>query len=102
MAVQGKGKGHFVFSACSHAGIVNVLTRAQQLFPSAPLYGVMGGFHLAGVTERIIPETIRDLKRFTPGVLAPGHCTGWRAMSLLAREFPDTLVPTAVGKRYMF
>ena len=101
LAVHVKGKGHFVFSACSHAGIVNVLTRAQQLFPSAPLYGVMGGFHLAGVTEKIIPETIRDLKRFTPTVLAPGHCTGWRAMSVIAREFGDELVPSAVGKRYL-
>lgn len=101
LAVDVKGKGHFVFSACSHAGIVNVLTRAQQLFSMTPLYGLMGGLHLSGVTEKIIPDTIRDLKRFTPAVLAPGHCTGWRAMSVIAREFGDELVPSAVGKRYL-
>ena len=60
----------------------------------------MGGFHLSGVTEKIIPETVADLKRFGLGVLAPGHCTGWRAMSRLAHEFGDELVPTAVGKRF--
>lgn len=101
LAVHVKGKGHVVFSACSHAGIVNVLSRAQALFPSTPLYGVMGGFHLSGPTEKIIPETIRDVKRFSPSVLAPGHCTGWRAMSVMAREFGDELVPSAVGKRYL-
>jgi 7,8-dihydropterin-6-yl-methyl-4-(beta-D-ribofuranosyl)aminobenzene 5'-phosphate synthase len=101
VAVHVKGKGQFVFSACSHAGIVNVLTHAQELFPSVPLYGAMGGLHLSGPTEKIIPDTVGDLKRFGLTVLAPGHCTGWRAMSLLAREFGEELVPSAVGKRYL-
>src|SRR5204862_464901 len=83
LVVDVKGKGPFVFSGCSHAGIVNVLTHARDVFPAAPLYGVMGGFHLAGVTEKIIPDTIRDVKRFRPALLAPGHCTGWRAISLM-------------------
>ena len=67
-----------------------------------PLHGAMGGLHRSGSTEKIIPETVADLKRFGLGVLAPGHCTGWRAMSVLAREFGDELVPSAVGKRYLF
>ncbi len=102
VTVQVKGRGQFVFSACSHAGIVNVLTHARQVFPSVPLHGAMGGLHLSGSTEKIIPDTVGDLKRFGLGVLAPGHCTGWRAMSVLAREFGDELVPSAVGKRYLF
>jgi 7,8-dihydropterin-6-yl-methyl-4-(beta-D-ribofuranosyl)aminobenzene 5'-phosphate synthase len=102
VSVQVKGKGQLVFSACSHAGIVNVLTHAQQTFPSVPLYAAMGGLHLSGPTEKIIPETVAGLKRFGLTVLAAGHCTGWRATSLLAREFPDALVPTAVGKKYLF
>ena len=101
VAVHVKGKGLFVFSACSHAGIVNVLTHAHTTFPGLPLYGAMGGLHLSGSTEKIIPDTVGDLKRFGLSVLAAGHCTGWRAMSHLAREFPDELVPSAVGKRYI-
>jgi 7,8-dihydropterin-6-yl-methyl-4-(beta-D-ribofuranosyl)aminobenzene 5'-phosphate synthase len=95
-----KDKGAFVFSACSHAGIVNVLTHARDV-GSAPLYGAMGGLHLSGVTEKIIPDTIRDLKRFDLRLFAPGHCTGWRALSAMAREFGDELAPSAVGKRYL-
>lgn len=102
VSVQVKGKGQLIFSACSHAGIVNVLTHAQQQFPSVPLYAAMGGLHLSGVTEKIIPDTVADLKRFELTVLAAGHCTGWRATSILAREFPEELVPTAVGKRFVF
>jgi 7,8-dihydropterin-6-yl-methyl-4-(beta-D-ribofuranosyl)aminobenzene 5'-phosphate synthase len=102
VSVQVKGKGQFVFSACSHAGIVNVLTHARDVWGSVPLHGVMGGMHLSGSTEKIIPETVGDLKRFGLQVLAPGHCTGWRAMSVIAREFGDELMPSAVGKRFLF
>jgi 7,8-dihydropterin-6-yl-methyl-4-(beta-D-ribofuranosyl)aminobenzene 5'-phosphate synthase len=102
VSVQVRGRGQLVFSACSHAGIVNVLTHARETFPSTPLYGAMGGLHLSGSTEPIIPDTVTDLKRFGLRFLAPGHCTGWRAMSVLAREFGDELAPSAVGKRYLF
>jgi 7,8-dihydropterin-6-yl-methyl-4-(beta-D-ribofuranosyl)aminobenzene 5'-phosphate synthase len=102
VSVHVKDRGQFVFSACSHAGIVNVLTHARETFSSVPLYGAMGGLHLSGSTEPIIPDTVGDLKGFGLGFLAPGHCTGWRAMSVLAREFGDELVPSAVGKRYLF
>ncbi|HTO11951.1 MAG TPA: MBL fold metallo-hydrolase [Candidatus Binatia bacterium] len=102
VSVHLKGRGQLVFSACSHAGIVNVLTHARATFPSVPLWGAMGGLHLSGSTEPIIPDTVADLARFGLGVLAPGHCTGWRAMAALARELGDVLVPSAVGKRYRF
>jgi 7,8-dihydropterin-6-yl-methyl-4-(beta-D-ribofuranosyl)aminobenzene 5'-phosphate synthase len=101
ISVHVKDKGQFVFSACSHAGLINVLNHARSLFPQVPLYGAMGGLHLSGVTEKIIPDTIGDLKGFGLKLLAPGHCTGWRAISAMAKVFGDELVPSAVGKRYV-
>ena len=101
VSVLVKDKGQFVFSACSHAGLVNVLTHAHSAFPSVPLYGVMGGLHLSGATEVVIPETIADLKKFGLNLIAPGHCTGWRALSSMASIFGDELVPLAVGKQYV-
>lgn len=101
ISVHIKGKGQLVFSACSHAGLINVLTHARSLFPSVPLYGAMGGLHLSGINERVIPQTVRDLKTFGLKLLAPGHCTGWRALSQMAREFGEALVPSAVGKKYL-
>jgi 7,8-dihydropterin-6-yl-methyl-4-(beta-D-ribofuranosyl)aminobenzene 5'-phosphate synthase len=99
ISVHIKGKGQVVFSACSHAGIVNVLTHARSLFPEE-LYGVMGGLHLSGATEKIMPQTVADLRQFDLRLIAPGHCTGWRALNAMATVFGDELVPLAVGKRY--
>lgn len=102
ISVHVKDKGQFIFSACSHAGLINVLHHARSVFPEVPLFGVMGGLHLSGITEKIIPETIADLKTFGLGFLAPGHCTGWRALTAMAKVFGDELVPSAVGKKYLF
>jgi 7,8-dihydropterin-6-yl-methyl-4-(beta-D-ribofuranosyl)aminobenzene 5'-phosphate synthase len=101
VSVHVKGKGQVIFSACSHAGVINVLKHAKSTFSDVPLYGVMGGLHLAGPTEKIIPDTVRDLKAFELKLLAPGHCTGWRALNAMARAFGDELVPSAVGKKYV-
>ena len=103
LAVNVAGKGLVVFSACSHAGIVNVLTHARDSFPAVPLHAAMGGLHLSGTNEAIIPQTVEGLRSFGLKALAAGHCTGWRAMTALANAFGDTvLAPTAVGKTYTF
>lgn len=101
VSVHVKDKGQFIFTACSHAGLINVLKHARQLFPGVPLYGAMGGLHLSGSTEKIIPDTMRDLQAFGLKLVAPGHCTGWRALTAMARVFGDELVPSAVGKKYL-
>jgi 7,8-dihydropterin-6-yl-methyl-4-(beta-D-ribofuranosyl)aminobenzene 5'-phosphate synthase len=100
VSVHVAGKGQVVFTACSHAGLINVLLAARQRFPDVPLYGVVGGFHLSGATEKIIPDTVASLAQFNLKLIAAGHCTGWRALNALATAFGDALVPSAVGKRY--
>ena len=103
LAVAVKGKGIVVFTACSHAGVVNVLTHARECFPDQKLYAVMGGFHLSGETERCIPETVRDIAGFNLTVIAPGHCTGWRALNRLVQTCgEETVTPLAVGKIFAF
>jgi 7,8-dihydropterin-6-yl-methyl-4-(beta-D-ribofuranosyl)aminobenzene 5'-phosphate synthase len=103
VAVNVKDKGLIVFSACSHAGVINVLRHARDSFPTIPLYAVMGGLHLAGANEEIIPDTVEALKEFQLTTIAAGHCTGWRAMSALTQAFGGAVVaPTAVGSRYIF
>ena len=101
LAVQVRGKGLVVFSACSHAGIVNVLHHARAMFPDTKLHAVMGGFHLSGATEAIIPDTVRDMGTFGLDIIIPAHCTGWRAVNALERAYGEKIVvPSAVGKRF--
>jgi 7,8-dihydropterin-6-yl-methyl-4-(beta-D-ribofuranosyl)aminobenzene 5'-phosphate synthase len=103
LAVRVRDKGIVVFTACSHAGVINVLSHAREVFAPTQVYAVAGGFHLSGGNEKIIPETVRDLGSFGLSVIAPGHCTGWRATHALVGAYgEDVVVPSAVGKTYSF
>jgi 7,8-dihydropterin-6-yl-methyl-4-(beta-D-ribofuranosyl)aminobenzene 5'-phosphate synthase len=102
LVVRVRDLGLIVFSACSHAGIVNVCTEVQRRFPGIPIHAVMGGLHLGGVMEHIIPDTVEALKPFDIGNIITGHCTGWRALHALANEFGDRVSQSAVGTSYTF
>jgi 7,8-dihydropterin-6-yl-methyl-4-(beta-D-ribofuranosyl)aminobenzene 5'-phosphate synthase len=104
LAVRVRDKGVVVFTACTHAGIVNVLGCARDLFAPEPLHAVMGGFHLSGADcEAIIPETVADIGGFGLKRIVTGHCTGWRAVHALINAFgEDVVVPTAVGRLHAF
>lgn len=103
LAAHVRGRGVSVFSACSHAGIVNACLGAQAVFPAQPIDLVLGGYHLAGrIMEQRIEDTVRDLDaRIKPRLVAPGHCTGWRAKARLADTFaPGRYAPSVVGTSY--
>lgn len=97
-----RGLGLVVFSACSHAGIVNVCTEAARRFPNIPMHAVMGGLHLGGVMERLIDQTVEGLAPFGFRHLIAGHCTGWRAVHALANAYGDRVSQSAVGTSYRF
>ena len=104
LAAEVRGRGVTVLSACSHAGIVNVGLAAQASWPDRSIDLLLGGFHLAGgAMERRIEATVDDLDHLVrPRIVAPGHCTGWRAKAALAARFsPDRYGPSVVGSTYI-
>jgi 7,8-dihydropterin-6-yl-methyl-4-(beta-D-ribofuranosyl)aminobenzene 5'-phosphate synthase len=103
LAAEVRGRGVTVLSACSHAGIVNACLGAKARFPATPIDVVLGGFHLAGgPMEPRIESTVEDLDTvISPRLVAPGHCTGWRAKAALAERFaPGRYGPSVVGTTY--
>lgn len=103
LAAHVRHRGTTVLSACSHAGIVNVALEALRLLPERPIDLLLGGYHLAGPSvEDRIGSTVDDLARLVgPHIVAPGHCTGWRAASALATAFsPSAFSPCVVGTRF--
>ncbi len=104
LAARVRGRGTTVFSACSHAGVVNVGLEALRLLPEQPIDLLLGGYHLAGPSvEERIPATVEDLARLVaPRIVSPGHCTGWRAASALAGAFsPSAFASCVVGTRFV-
>lgn len=102
MAVHLRGRGLVVFTGCSHAGVVNVLTHCRDLFPGVPLYGLIGGLHLVPPNEDLIALTVEAIADLGLQVVIAGHCTGWRALQALVAKLGDGVVdPLAVGSRHV-
>ena len=93
-----RDRGLVVLSGCGHAGIVNTVRYACRLTGEPRIAAVVGGFHLSGpMFEPIIEPTVRAFDELSPELLVPAHCTGWKAVHLLAQRFPDAFVPCTVG-----
>ena len=98
LIVNVKGKGLVIVSGCSHAGAVNVLHNAQRLTGEQRIGGFIGGCHLSGgLFEAIIEPTVQAFTEANVSRVLPAHCTGWRAVHLMARAMPEAFVQPAVG-----
>ena len=96
-----RGRGLVVLTGCGHAGAINIVRHAQRLTGVPALHALVGGLHLGGPAfEPIIGRTADALTQMTPGLVVPGHCTGWRAQHALAAALPDAWVAGSSGSSF--
>ena len=96
-----RGRGLVVLTGCGHAGAVNIVRHAQRLTAVPALHALVGGLHLSGPAfEPIIGHTVDALTRMTPGLVVPGHCTGWRAQHALAAAMPGAWAAGSSGSSF--
>lgn len=93
-------EGLYIFSGCSHKGILPVIACARRLFPGARIAALIAGLHLysAGaderkkVVEKIIAEEIDKV--------IPVHCTGIHAICDLKTALGDRCIAATTGDSY--
>jgi 7,8-dihydropterin-6-yl-methyl-4-(beta-D-ribofuranosyl)aminobenzene 5'-phosphate synthase len=90
-------EGLVVITGCSHPGIVNITKKAKEL-TDKEVYLVIGGFHLAGLTEATITRIISEMKELGVIRIAPCHCSGDTARRLFRESFGADYVEAGVGK----
>ena len=95
-------RGLVVISSCGHAGIINTVRHAQQVTGIERVHAVVGGWHLADVTEDVIGRTVRALVDLAPDYFVPMHCTGFSTMARLEQALPGRVIEPSVGTRVIF
>jgi 7,8-dihydropterin-6-yl-methyl-4-(beta-D-ribofuranosyl)aminobenzene 5'-phosphate synthase len=95
--VLNTSKGLVVVTGCGHAGIVNILTYAEQEFPKQSVYGVIGGLHLFTASDEQLNWTGDKLKDFKVANLLGAHCTGIEAVYRLRERAGLTRKSAIVG-----
>ena len=86
LVYQGKN-GLTIITGCSHAGICNIISYAQQLCGEKRIAAVIGGFHLME-ENRQTSETVRYFKSLRPKRLCPCHCTCFAAQAAIHAAIP--------------
>jgi len=81
--------GLVIVAGCAHRGIINTIYHAQQITGINSVYGVVGGAHLVEASEERVWRTITALKELNVQKIGLCHCTGMRAITLMAHEFGD-------------
>jgi 7,8-dihydropterin-6-yl-methyl-4-(beta-D-ribofuranosyl)aminobenzene 5'-phosphate synthase len=88
--------GLVIITGCAHPGVVNVVREARERC-NENVYLLMGGFHLGGMTSAEIQGVIRGLKSLGVKKVAPSHCTGERAMSMLRDAWGEDFLEAGAG-----
>lgn len=86
--------GLFVITGCSHAGICNMTEYAKELTGIDKIAGIVGGFHLFKVDERL-ERTIDYLESCNIPSLNPCHCVSLHARAAMIQRLDISEV--AVG-----
>ena len=80
-----------IVTGCAHPGIVEMITKAKELF-DRPVYLVVGGFHLGDKSRNQLRNIIAEFRRLGVQKVSPTHCTGEEAIALTRIESPCLIV----------
>ncbi len=78
-------QGLFVITGCSHSGICNIIEYAKKVCHEERICGVIGGFHLFEVNNRL-EKTIEYFKKNDIKLLYPCHCVSLKAKIEMGKQ----------------
>jgi len=81
--------GIVILTGCGHSGVVNTALHAMKLTGIKMIKAIVGGFHLIDADSDRIERTAKELKKLNPELIAPMHCTGFRAKMAIAKMLPS-------------
>ena len=91
-------EGLYVFSGCSHRGVISALQEARRIFPGEPVAVLMAGMHLYGASASERKEVIDQLIKEQVKKIVPVHCTGIKAICNLKGEYGDDCIIGMAGE----
>lgn len=94
-------EGIVVVTGCAHPGVVE-LTRSAQRASGEPVHAVLGGFHMAGMSQTEIGQVIDGLRDLRVRGVGPSHCSGDAAREAMREAFGNDYLDIGVGARLTF
>ncbi|MBD3367782.1 MAG: MBL fold metallo-hydrolase [Candidatus Eisenbacteria bacterium] len=89
--------GPALVTGCAHPGVQTMLKEAARVAGS-PVGTLIGGFHLHAFRKGSVRATAAELREMGLERIAPSHCTGDRATTILADEFGEGFIESGLGR----
>ncbi len=89
-------KGWVLLTGCAHPGIVTMVKAATEV-AKEPVYLVMGGFHLLGLSPSQVAGVARQLLSLDVALVAPCHCTEDKAIETFAGIYGERCLLVGAG-----
>lgn len=99
---EGKSKGVFLFSGCSHNGVISCLSYARALFTGERLLGLLAGMHLYQSDAATRQEILTQIAEEEIDYILPVHCTGNQAICDLKLMIGERCIPAGAGDQFDF
>lgn len=99
---HGKSKGIFIFSGCSHNGVIPCIQYAKPLFPGERILGLLAGMHLYNSNAEIRSQILGEVAAGEMDYILPVHCTGILAICDLRRLIGERCIPAGAGDSFVF
>ncbi|MFA5331207.1 MAG: MBL fold metallo-hydrolase [Methanoregula sp.] len=93
-------KGLVIITGCSHAGICNIVSYAQEVCGEQRVLDIVGGFHLLRPSAGQLEGTCNYLKALAPAAVHACHCTSLPAK--IALSSACRLEETGVGLKLKY
>lgn len=93
-------EGLYVFSGCSHRGVLPAVRYARELFQGERIAALIAGMHLYNATLEVRKKVVDSLIAEDMDLVMPVHCTGIDAICDLKTTLGDKCVVATAGSCY--
>jgi len=87
-------EGIVLVLGCGHAGVLNICSRAKEIYPNEDIKMIIGGTHLVALAkEEELEYVAKKLeKEYKKPILYFSHCTGKKAIKFMLNYFGNEIV----------
>lgn len=100
MLIIREPEGLYVFSGCSHRGVIPAVRYAREIFGGERIAVLVAGMHLYGADENMRKKVLDQIMAEDIGLVMPVHCTGINAICDLKTALQDRCIAAVTGTKY--
>lgn len=94
-------EGLYIFSGCSHRGVISALNTGKSMFPGERVAVLVAGMHLYSASDEDRARVVDEIAAENMDNVMPVHCTGIKAICDLKTRLGDKCTVATAGDEYI-